>query len=444
MSDTAAMHPIVLAVAEHPDATESSIDEVFGFMSRLATMSAQYLTDYVVMFSTCIQVAGSRSRAERLLDMAQFAGYGQLETDSESGRRLFRLIDDPEFFHLKTAEEVAWERERKNNNSNYAITVPVRHRDGDACRYCGKVVNWRDRKGGKGGTYDHRLPGHAGSWQTEVVACTSCNSIRGNASKGLKGEEAMRAADRVLPLLPPPARPYYSPRTREWLNEHAEILALYQMVPPELAPAGTKTLRAGTVVSRPPAQSSSVGASAGSHASACDPGAGASARPGSQPGSVPSSTPAGDPGSTDHAASAGIPESGPAPSGSVGASAGSHASACDPGAARPGRAAHPAMDTDEALPQEPDTPEAGISRSKQIPADPPGPESGYAGSGRDGTGRAESGPAGPGCAGPGRAGPGWAGDGTGREAHSVARSGSPPTAVSGSRIRKRGKGVRRR
>ena len=40
-----------------------------------------------------------------------------------------------------------------------SIIVPVRWRDGDACRYCGKVVNWADRKGGKGGTYDHRMPG---------------------------------------------------------------------------------------------------------------------------------------------------------------------------------------------------------------------------------------------------------------------------------------------
>lgn len=60
----------------------------------------------------------------------------------------------------------------------------MRWRDGDACRYCGKVVNWADRKGGKGGVYDHVCPASR-TWHSEVVACRSCNSIRGNASKGL-------------------------------------------------------------------------------------------------------------------------------------------------------------------------------------------------------------------------------------------------------------------
>lgn len=248
LTDTAATHPIVLAVAEHPDADDRSVNEVFGFMLRLAAMSAQYLTDYVFWYSSAVQMAGSKSQADHLLELAAFAGYGVQDVEPGSGRRFFRLVADPDFVHIKTAEEVAWERDRKANNGDLSIIVPVRWRDGDACRYCGKVVNWADRKGGKGGTYDHRLPGQSGTWHSEVVACRSCNSIRGNASKGLPPSEGMAAADRIRPLLTPPDRPYYSPRTREWLNGHADVLALHDMRPPELAAEGTKPLRAGSDV----------------------------------------------------------------------------------------------------------------------------------------------------------------------------------------------------
>ena len=60
MTDTAATHPIVLAVAEHPDADDRSVNEVFGFMLRLAARSAQYLTDYVFWYSSAVQIAGLR------------------------------------------------------------------------------------------------------------------------------------------------------------------------------------------------------------------------------------------------------------------------------------------------------------------------------------------------------------------------------------------------
>jgi len=116
LTDTAATHPIVLAVAEHPDADDRSVNEVFGFMLRLAAMSAQYLTDYVFWYSSAVQMAGSKSQADHLLGLAAFAGYGVQDVEPGSGRRFFRLVADPDFVHIKTAEEVAWERDRKANN----------------------------------------------------------------------------------------------------------------------------------------------------------------------------------------------------------------------------------------------------------------------------------------------------------------------------------------
>ena len=443
MSDVAATHPVVLAVAEHPDADERSVDEVFGFMTRLAAQAAQHFTGYAVWFATAVQIAGPRRRAERLLGMAEFAGYGRVCQEEGTGRRFFQLVEDPDLFHVRTREEVEWERSRKADNGDYGNTVPVRRRDGDGCRYCGKVVNWADRKGGRGGTYDHRMPGTPGTWETMVVSCRSCNSARGAACRGLRGAEAMRAADAVLPLLPVPSDPYYSPGTRRWLTEHAAVLALHHMVPPEPAP-DARPLRAGTTVHRAPG-SSSAGASVGRPPRVA-PGAGApQGPPGGQPGGPAPSTQAGDPGSDDHAASEGIPVEVAPGTRPAGASVGRPPRVAPGAGGRGAPAGRPREDAEEdpgaragtpaptrrprawggpaALPPPrggppdpggaPPGPGGGprggpTSRSRQIPADRKGPGSGYSGTGRDGPGRA--------CTGRGRDGPGQDGPGPGRRA----------------------------
>lgn len=236
VGDTFAYHPTVLAVMEEPETDERSVDEVCGYMTRLATLAAQHKTDYVVTMATAIQLAGSRPRAERLLSLAGAAGYGDFEVEVETGRFRFRFIADIEFIHMKSAEQIAFEAQRRNDNANAEIVVPVRHRDGDACRYCGRVVNWDDRKGAYGGTYDHRPPGEAASAETSVVACRSCNSQRGAIQRtfgGLRGAALLDAIDDVVPLLPVPWQPYYHPATRELFRRNPGVLAeLGLLVPP--------------------------------------------------------------------------------------------------------------------------------------------------------------------------------------------------------------------
>lgn len=244
VSDTAAHDPRVVAVLDHPDADERTADELFGYVLRLATLSAQHATDYCVAYATALAVAGTRSRTDRLLTLAEFAGYGALEVDADTGRRRFRLVDEVEFIHMKTAEEIAWEKQRRDDVAQPQITVPVRHRDGDACRYCGKVVNWSDRKGGIGGTYDHRPPGMPASADTMVVACRSCNSERGIRGRGLDPQAALAAADAVLPLWGIPTVPYYKPATRTWLSSNAEVLAPLGLTPPPPA-TSKRVVRSG-------------------------------------------------------------------------------------------------------------------------------------------------------------------------------------------------------
>lgn len=206
--DTAANHPIVLTVLEHEDCDDRLVNEVNGFVNRCAQQAGAHLTDYVINRGTAAHIAGS-SRVDVLTAVAIFAGY-MTEVDVD-GRVGYKLVDtDHEFLHLRLREEVEFERQRRSDNSNPALIIPVRVRDGDACRYCGRVVTWGSKTGAWSGTYDHLEPGKAATVDTYVVCCRSCNSARGDGSK----------PGGARSLLTAPSVPYYSEKTSGWIKDH--------------------------------------------------------------------------------------------------------------------------------------------------------------------------------------------------------------------------------
>jgi 5-methylcytosine-specific restriction endonuclease McrA len=52
----------------------------------------------------------------------------------------------------------------------------IKRRDRNLCRYCGERVDWLDRKGPFGGTYDHVDPDGENTYDNVVVACRACNT----------------------------------------------------------------------------------------------------------------------------------------------------------------------------------------------------------------------------------------------------------------------------
>lgn len=70
----------------------------------------------------------------------------------------------------------------------------IKKRDGKRCRYCGKGVNWSDRRSKDGATYDHLDPYGPETEENIVVACRGCNSQKGQRTPEEAGME----------LLPPP------------------------------------------------------------------------------------------------------------------------------------------------------------------------------------------------------------------------------------------------
>lgn len=210
--DDAATHPIVLGVLERGElqiGTLSAWDRanlVFGFVSRCALYSAGHLTDHFISRGAVMTMGGPD--AMRWAEEARRAGYWKkAKKDGQTG---YQLVDLDDFIHIRLKADVEWDRQQRSDNKNPDLIMPVRLRDGDACRYCGNVVYWADRKGARGATYDHRNPSSPATVETLVVSCRSCNAGR---------RDRVDADDRY-PLLPAPLAPYYSQGTIAQLVKH--------------------------------------------------------------------------------------------------------------------------------------------------------------------------------------------------------------------------------
>lgn len=58
---------------------------------------------------------------------------------------------------------------------NTSLCGAIKDRDSNRCRYCGIRVDWTNRKGATGGTYDHVDPDGDNSIGNVVVSCRRCN-----------------------------------------------------------------------------------------------------------------------------------------------------------------------------------------------------------------------------------------------------------------------------
>lgn len=203
--DNSATYPAVLATAGVPGVDPATIvNEVWGFIGRLMTISASHEGDYHVDIGTVYMVGGVRA-AELIRVCAATNLMVEVERD---GAKLFKLLEDPDYVHIRSRETVEWERDQRNNSRDVTLTVPIRMRDGDACRWCGILVHWRGRTSNRKGTFDHLVPGEDGTVETMVVACMRCNSSKkDNPDWGGK-------------LRPVPERPIYRPATAQFLTDH--------------------------------------------------------------------------------------------------------------------------------------------------------------------------------------------------------------------------------
>lgn len=209
-SDVSANHPITLRALEMEDADDRILNEVYGWVNRCATQSAAHDQDYIVTKGTAVAMAGSFSRFQALSAAAIFCGYFTevMITVEGEKRKAFKLVEEEDLFHMILKADKDWTQQRQADNRDLAKTGPVRLRDGDACRYCGRVVGWgADRKSVRWGSIDHVVPGEPGTVATMVVCCGQCNSKRKNDPHS------------IWKTLPVPSSPHIGPATATWLTE---------------------------------------------------------------------------------------------------------------------------------------------------------------------------------------------------------------------------------
>ena len=269
-SDKAATFPKALN-APHFSKGEISVNEIFGFVLRCGFESAAHTTDYVIEYGVAMMMGGANY--EQLLKTAVQCGLmEQVETD---GAPAWKIIEDKDFIHLITKAQQEWMAQQQRDSRDTKLTSAVRFRDGDACRYCSKIVYFgNDRKSARSGGYartgtmDHVISGEAGTYETLVVACGSCNSSK-------------KDNDDALVLLPPPAEPFYSATTAAWLAKHG-----YQVTPSDRHPAFKKKASTadGTPSAPRPVEQPTEAAPGRTQATEAVPGQGSSAD--STPGDV--------------------------------------------------------------------------------------------------------------------------------------------------------------
>lgn len=210
MGDDADMYPRLMEAASHPKADGRTVNELFGFVMRCAAYSAAHLTDSVIEMGVVYTYAGGNP------DVLQIAlDTGLIEWAETPKGRKPKLLEDPDFVHIRSRADVEWSRQRQRDNSDQALRQAVIARDGDQCRWCGVEVYWPGKTSARKGTLDHLKPGEAGTADTLVVACMRCNSSRADDPTG--------SWDQTHELLPAPERPRYGTFTRGML-ERAGVL----------------------------------------------------------------------------------------------------------------------------------------------------------------------------------------------------------------------------
>lgn len=147
-----------------------------GLVYCQKNLSDGFIDDHAIAFFGVREKSVQRVAEE--LCREQVRGRAPLWSRVEGG---YQIHDYLQWNDAK--EQVLAAREigktRRQLYADQDLLNAVRDRDGCWCRYCGRDVNWKDRRGPAGATYDHVDPRGGNSVENLVVACRGCNSSKG-------------------------------------------------------------------------------------------------------------------------------------------------------------------------------------------------------------------------------------------------------------------------
>lgn len=153
-------------------------DSAFRLWVRGLAYCQTALTDGLIP-RTALREMGARRKDVQQLSAPQVEGRAPLWEPHDIGFKVHNYLfwnDSKEA--VEDRQRLA--RHRRAFMDDPTLRTALKDRDGDACRYCGRAVNWRDRKGMWGATYDHVDPRGPATLANLVIACRSCNSAKRN------------------------------------------------------------------------------------------------------------------------------------------------------------------------------------------------------------------------------------------------------------------------
>jgi hypothetical protein len=127
-------------------------------------------------------------------------------------------------------------RAKKLELNDRDLMHAVRERDGNACRYCGRIVSWSDRRSKYRLTFDHIDPTRAFGVDNIVVCCQTCNQRKA----GVKTPEAAGMALLAAPACRPP-RGGWSPKTKRPIKRGPGVNLAQNLTQTRRKPAGNNT-----------------------------------------------------------------------------------------------------------------------------------------------------------------------------------------------------------
>lgn len=100
--------------------------------------------------------------------------------------------------------EVRWKKARaKALHRDHRLKDMILERDRERCRYCRVRVDFRDRVGETGGTYDHVDPGQReNTYENVVVACRGCNTRKRDRTPEEAGMVLLDPPEDLAPASP--------------------------------------------------------------------------------------------------------------------------------------------------------------------------------------------------------------------------------------------------
>ncbi len=159
-----------------------------------------------------LHVATSRRMPQRRIDgaVAELVAEGQI-VDHDDGWLELTVWEQPPV-EVWQDDTLRWRWTRNNRLKKMTeLREFVKTRDRSLCGYCGVRVNWADKKGADGATYDHVDPDQDNTRENLRVACRRCNGLKRDrtpAQAGMSlyrpGTTAEQIAAGAVPLLAAP------------------------------------------------------------------------------------------------------------------------------------------------------------------------------------------------------------------------------------------------